>query len=367
MFTVANVLTLAALTAVPGQPQPAQGRFNYGGQLAPNAYDQAAAYNAGAVRGAQAGYAAGFRTTPIVNPYYATGFYGPGYYDPVGGFTSGIADIVGAQGQFMIDTQQANILKQQAKQAQIDTRRRNFEEWQFERANTPTLEDDRERDRHQQIRRSTNDPPLTEIWSGKALNDLLNPILKMNPPSESMAPFVPLDRDVVRRINLTSGATFNNLGVLKDGGNLSWPLALTEDQFEENRKRLDALGPQAFKEAQEGMVQPKTIRELRNNVEAMTELLKQNVGKLSPNDYIPARRYLTQLESSFRTLQDADVANYATGKWAAHGDNVFAVISDINRQGLRFGPAVEGDQAAYVAMHRAMVRYLSALQQFARQ
>jgi hypothetical protein len=368
MFTVANALTLAALTALPGQPQPipsAQGRFNFGGQLAPNVNDRAAAYNAGAVTGARAGYSAGFRTAPVTNPYYASGYYGPGYYDPVGSFTSGVADIIGAQGQFGIDYQQAEAMREQNKQAKIVTRRKNFEEWQYERANTPTLEDERERARAEEVRRSRNDPPLTEIWSGKALNDLLTPILKLNPPSESNAPYVPLDPDLVRHINLTSGTTFNNLGVLKDNGKLDWPLALTDDQFEENRKKLEALGPQAFKEAYDGKVQPKTIRDLRGNVEEMTDLLKKNVGKISTNDYLPARRYLTELDSSIRTLQDPDVGKYATGKWTAHGDSIYALTADISRQGLRFGPAVDGDQAAYVSVHRGMVRYLSALQQFA--
>jgi hypothetical protein len=364
MFTAASVLTLAALTAVPAQPQPtpsAQGRFNYGGQLAPNVNDRAAAYNAGAVSGAQAGYAAGFRTAPIANPYYASGYYGPGYYDPLGGFTSGVANIIGAQGQFAIDHQQSRLMKEQVNQAKIDTRRKNLDEWHYERDNTPTLEDERERSRAEEVRRSRNDPPLTEVWSGKALNDLLTATLKLNPPSESNAPYVPLDPDLVRHINLTSGTTFNNLGVLKDGGKLDWPLALTDDQFQENRKKLEALCPQAFKEAYDGKVQPKTIRDLRGNVEEMTDLLKQNVGKLSPNDYIPARRYLTELDSSFRTLQDPDVGKYATGKWTAHGDNVYALTAEINRQGLRFGPAVSGDHAAYVSLHRAMVSYLSAL------
>jgi hypothetical protein len=134
MMPIASLLTLAALTAVPTQPQPtpsAQGRFNYGGSIAANARNQAAAYNVGAVRGANYGAAAGFRAGALNSPYYNTGYYGPGYYDPYGGFTSGVADIVGAQGQFMIDTQQANLMKQQVSQAKIDTRRKNFDEWMY--------------------------------------------------------------------------------------------------------------------------------------------------------------------------------------------------------------------------------------------
>jgi len=364
MIPIANLLVLSALTAVPAQSMPtpsAQGRFNYGGSIAANAADQAAAYNVGAARGANYGAAAGFRAGAINNSYYNTGYYGPGYYDPYGGFTQGVANIVGAQGQFMIDTQQANVIKQQAKQAQIDTRRKNFDEWQYEQANTPTLEDNREKSRMEEIRRSRNDPPLTEIWSGKALNDLLNPIIKMNPPSESMAPNVPIDPDVVRRINLNSGTTLGTLGVLKDGGKLTWPFQLQDDKFSDDRKKLNELGPQAFKEAQEGQVQFKTITGMRKSVDNLVEILKQNVAEMTPNDYIPARRFLTELETSIKTLQNPDASDFANRKFAAQGGNVYELVANINRQGLRFAPAVDGDQAAYVALHRAMVSYFNIL------
>jgi hypothetical protein len=362
MIPIASLLTLAAMAIVPAQPVPAvQGRFNYGGPIAANAVGQAAAFNAGAVRGANAGAAAGFRAGSFNNPYFNSGWYGPGYYDPYGGFTQGVADIVGAQGQFMIDTQQANIMKEQAKQAKIDTRRRNFEEWQYERANTPTLEDEREKSRMEEIRRSRNDPPLTEIWSGKALNDLLTPLIKMNPPSESMAPYIPLDPDVVKRINLNSGTTLGTLGVLKDGGKLTWPFQLQDDKFKADRMKLDQLAPQAFREAQDGQVQFKTLTEMRKTADNLVEILQANVAEMVPNDYIPARRYLTELQSSIRTLQSPDASTFANRKFAAQGGNVYELIANINRQGLRFAPAVDGDQAAYVALHRAMVSYYNAM------
>jgi hypothetical protein len=266
----------------------------------------------------------------------------------------------------MIDAEQSRLVKEQVKQARIDTRRKNFDEWMYERENTPTLEDDRERSRLEELRRSRNDPPITEVLSGKALNDLLNPILKMNPPSESMAPIVPLAPDVVKEINLTSGGTAGNLGPLKDGGKLRWPLPLQDEPFDELRGKIDQLARQAFQQAQGGEVDVKTLRDLRKAVEDMTEQLQKSVGKISSNEYIPARRYMTELASSLRTLQDANVANYANGKWAAHGDTVFALVTDMNRQGLKFAPAVGTDTAAYVALHRALVAYETGLRQMAR-
>jgi hypothetical protein len=299
-----------------------------------------------------------------VLPYYVPAYLGYGYH-PVGGYAAGVADIVAAQGQFILDAEQSRLLLQQRKQARSDTRRNRFDEWQYERAHTPTLEDERERSRLEELRRSRNDPPKTEIWSAKALNDLLYPISKANPGEESTAPYVPLDANVVRHINLSSGATMGSLGVLKDAGKLRWPAPLQGDQYKKNRQGLDEFGPRAFKEAQEGAVQAQTIRELTDSVDAMTEQLKRNVGKIPSNDYIPARRYLRELESAIRTLQDPNVANYANGKWAAKGDTVHALVANMNRQGLKFAPAVEGDESAYIALHRALVAYECGLSRIA--
>src|SRR5205823_12313177 len=111
--------------------------------------------------------------------YYNPSGYG-GYgvnLDTVGGVLHGGADAIRAQGNFLIQNQQSMILREAARQARIETRRRNFDEYLYERERTPTPEQERQRDRREQILRSMGDPPVTEILSGKALNDLLGAIL----------------------------------------------------------------------------------------------------------------------------------------------------------------------------------------------
>src|SRR5262249_46478122 len=103
-------------------------------------------------------YQPGFQPPVFATPFYGTGAYAP-FYNPYGGFMSGVADIYSAIGQAMINEQQAGILREQKRQAEIDTRRKNFDEWLYERDRTPTVEDNRERARIEQIRRSRNDPP----------------------------------------------------------------------------------------------------------------------------------------------------------------------------------------------------------------
>ncbi len=108
-----------------------------------------------------------------VSPYW-------GYtYDPYGGLLHGTADIIRSQGDYLKSLQEADLEKEQVRDAKLETRRKYVEQWLWERANLPTWQDERERVQREELRRSRNDPPITEIWSGGALNALLDDAKKI--------------------------------------------------------------------------------------------------------------------------------------------------------------------------------------------
>jgi hypothetical protein len=303
------------------------------------------------------GYPNRFRYIPPYYPYYNTNVYYP-TIDPWGGYLSGGADAIRAQGQFLIDQQQAKLAKEQVNQSKIETRRKSFDEWLYERARRPTNEDERERIRLEKIRRSRNNPPITEIWSGKALNDLMVGIRRMYSQG-IQGPTVPLDPDILQHINVTSGAvgSTGGIGVLRNEGKLRWPLTLRLSPYKTERQRLDQLASQAFQQAETGSVDAGTIEDMSAAVDKLYAALKRNISSVTANDYIKAKRYLNDLDKSIKMLDDPNISNYVTRKWAAKGDTVAELTTNMIRQGLRFAPAVAGDEAAYVALHNAMVQY----------
>ena len=317
-----------------------------------------AAYQAGAARGALYGYGAGFRSGAIADAYYGAGAYSPYYYNPYGGFMSGVADVNSSIYQGMIQQEQAGVVREQKKQAQIDTRRKSFDEWLYERDARPTVEDERERARIENIRRSRNDPPLNEIWSGTALNRLLVAIQQMI-AQKGPGPSVPLDTDLLKRINVTSGGVSGNIGLLRDGGKLRWPVALQDTPYDEDRKALDDLARTAYQQAAAGNVTAATIRGMTQAVDRLDALLTDHVADMTPGQYGPAKGFLRELKTTIRGLQDPNVANYASQKWAARGNSVFELVDEMTRLGLKFAPATRGDEGAYVAVHAAMVAYYS--------
>src|SRR5262249_2875971 len=211
----------------------------------------------------------------MAGPY--GGFYGYGYGEsPIGGYMRGYADVISSVSQGMIDEQQSRLVSEQVKQAKIDTRKKQFDEWLYERDKRPTVEDDRERARIESIRRARNDPPVSEIWSGQALNELLVAIQQQQ-AQKVQGPPIPVDPNTVNHINVTSGASTGNIGLLRDGGNLQWPVVLQRPLFAEDRKRLNELAPTAYEQAKFGPVRADTIDAMNTAVSNLNNAISRNI------------------------------------------------------------------------------------------
>jgi hypothetical protein len=286
---------------------------------------------------------------PTYNPYY------PPPAGPGGGLT-GAANVISSQGDMIVSQQQGYQMREQYRQMKIDTRKKHVDEYMYERNVLPTPEDDKERQRLENVRRARNDPPPTEIWSGRALNDLLIAI-QHQVAQGVRGPTVPLDPSTVSHINLTGNQTGASLGVLR-GGKIQWPMAFySDDSFGEERTKVDQLAGQALQQIQSGPADPGTIAQMTGLANKLTAQLKANVDSISPNDYIKAKRFLNEFNSTLTLLQDPSVTNYASGAWTAKGQTVGELLQGMSERGLKFAAAVAGDQSAYIALHTAMVEY----------
>ena len=86
--------------------------------------------------------------------------------------------------------------------------------------------------------------------------------------------------------------------------------------------------------------------------------------------YLEARKYVNYLSDALRALADKNVANYlsrdgARPRYSARGKTVADLIDYMTREGLKFAPALPGDEAAYRMLYTALAAYDNALQQSA--
>jgi hypothetical protein len=303
------------------------------------------------------GYGGGYGGYGYGYPYYY-------YQDPFSGYLTGAASVIQAQGQFMMNYYQSQLLNQEYRSRQIDVHRKLLEEWQYERNFLANIPDPRDVDRKFALHRALNDPPLTEILTGDALNAIANNIRKLEAEKGGPGPSIPINEELLKDINLTSDGR-GNIGLLKkvkEGGKLNWPTPLQRDVFDEERKRIDQLLPDAVKRVEfRGEVDKGTLVQLDRDAKALLERLNASIREMTPTQYVEAKRYLEQLDDALTALQQPNAQNYLNGKWSPRGKTVSELIK--NMEGLRFNAATQGDEQAYRALQQRLTAYNMALEQ----
>jgi hypothetical protein len=355
LFPGANAYQNAVVGRAIGTPAFGNAALSTGGFI-PNPYATAGA----------AAAAAAMVNNPFTNPAFdaiaaTPGYQNPyapyGWGDPVSGYLRGVADVTTANAQWEVTIQRARMLNEEALRMQLGTRRAVIEQARWERMNTPGAEDIRLAEMAMSLARSRRNPPVGEIWSGKALNDLLAYLIDQQGRGNK-GPLVALDEDLLKKINVTDG-TGGNVGLLRDGGKITWwPQILQGKDFATLREKLDKKLPDAVNTLKFGQpVEKGTLDDIKAAVREARKELDNNIARLLPSDYLEATRFLNQLDESIRALQNPNASNYFTGKWAAKANNVNELVKQMTDTGLRFAPATPGDEAAYRVLHNALVSY----------
>jgi hypothetical protein len=279
-----------------------------------------------------------------------------GYQGPYYGYLSGAAEVTNANAQYQLTIQQARIEREKARQAAVDTRQRVREERQYELATTPTSEDTRQQQMMDSLRRSRSNPPAMDIWSGRALNDLLQAIQNALVRG-ALGPPVPLPPDTLPHLNFTTGTTYGGVGLLRDGGNLQWPLVLKQDTFKAERLRIDGLVAQATRQAYSGPVSDTVQSDMVDAVASLEAAINNRVADLTPTQFIQGQRYVRELKEASKVMQDPKVSAYFRGSRSVTGDTVGDVVQQMTSKGLKFAPAVSGGEAAYTAFYSALLQF----------
>jgi hypothetical protein len=297
---------------------------------------------------------------------YSTDPYGAGgaggYSNPYNGYLTGAASVTSANGQYQNQIQQARLLREQSRQAAIDTRRKLYDEAMYEARNRPTSQDMIDRDRQTALTSARRDAPMADVLSASALNALYRQVAKEQGVAKKRGPNVPLGEDLLKEINLSPLSTRANVGLLKDDGKLSWPAPLQDEQFAPARKKISQLIEDAVQQVKFGNpVKQEDLRDLRENYRDLSDRLRNSVSDMSPTDYIVAQRYLRQVGDALKALEDPKAANYFT-KWKAKGKNVAELVQNMSDAGLEFAPAAPGQENAYRSLYNALQAFDAGMQ-----
>ena len=263
----------------------------------------------------------------------------------------------------LVEGLEAALLLEEVRAESLANRRAAFDESLYERYQTPTAEEERLRGQREQLSRSLNDPPMNEIWSGKALNDILADLRRRAFADERGVLHtvrLPLDERGLAHINVSRGP--GNIALLRNGGRLRWPEALTGAETQGERERLTAEARAAIRQVEAGReVDSSLNRQMTVGVESLDQHLRKNARDLAPARYIEARTFLHNLGDALRALAQDDVRNHFNGRYALTAETVPELVAHMTRQGLHFAPALPEDQAAYTMLHGALAAYDSVV------
>lgn len=285
------------------------------------------------------------------------GPWGGGWYNyAAGGRLTGAANVIDAQGQFMQDQEQARLQREQVNRSKLDTRKATMEEMWYERENRPTYSDDRERDQRLQLRAALKNPPTNEITSGRAMNQLLQYCQSLS-QNGHQGPPVPIDPSMLKDISFTVG-TAGNPSLLTSGLFTSPPIALRGPIADDLHKNIN----EAIERARSDTLTVDLIMQINTDVAKMEKKLSDDIraSKIDTTMWLNGTRYMTELKDSLRVLQQPNAAQVLGGAYQVTADSVGELVYAMTRKGLKFAPALQGREGAYLSLHDSMTSFAMA-------
>jgi hypothetical protein len=219
-----------------------------------------------------------------------------------------------------------------------------------------TPEDERESRREEQVLKARNDPPESQVQSGQALNVLLTDLRRLDEKGVEL-PEQGLNAADLGRIRVVASGHGDVGPALLLQDPLPWPASLAADDFAADRVRVELALQTALAQAVKGPVARDAFKAVVDAADRMdqkvTAKVRANTG-WSATEAIEAGTFLSRFKESAAVLQQPDVGGYLSGAYAAKGKTVHELVQNMTANGLRFAPALPGDEPAYRAVQRAL-------------
>src|SRR5262249_47859877 len=220
---------------------------------------------------------------------------------PAYGYLTGASNVINAQGQFLTSKRESEVIKEQAEQAKLDTKRKAIEQWQYEQAIQPTLSEVQAKAQLEGYQQMRGNPSDARIWSGEAMNTLLRH-MQQTQSYLSGSPSIPLDPRQVNKIKFTDGTNRGDVTLFAQGAKIDWPFPLRGPEFRQNREKIESLSGDVVRQAGGGDVDYGTIKSIQGTAAVMLDELKDRVEDFTPSDYMMAKRFLNELSKGARGL-----------------------------------------------------------------
>jgi hypothetical protein len=288
-------------------------------------------------------------------------------YNPYAVFVPGPGDIIRAQGDYLIKTQEASRLREEVRQKKLVTRQKQLEQWEREQEFWTGFPNRKLKREHQAaVDYALNYATPGEIVYAGPLNVLLKELFKRTDPSDARS--TPVDAKWLDHVHPTVDGR-GNLGLLK-GDRIPWTQLLLRPDFDQERKQIEKFLAQAKEQAllrqSHPQIDPKLLSDLRVCVRECQERIDKEVrsGVDDPawntRHYVEAGRILGQVKEAIRVLEMPNAADHLI---SLQGKTVAELVAFMKNQGFaHFAPAPAGDERYYIALYGAFAEEMRRLQ-----
>lgn len=296
---------------------------------------------------------------PFVGGYNPVGVggYNPYFWDPyAGAYLYSNAAALQAYGQLGMSQEQARILREQANQAKLDTRKKLVDTLAYIRANQYTFTQEQADIAKRILERVQKTPTTQEIVSGKSLNILTDDLSKFS-SKQLRGQTITIDEDVLKLLNVSGPGSNGNIGLLRDNGRFTYPLVFDDKMFENKLKKdIELQAQELFQQSLNAKLDANALKDLKANLRALREVLAKNVNNLLAQNYLEGQRFLDDFDNAVVGLQRGDAALNVDfqQKFAKGGRTVQELVEYMSSKGLKFAPATVGDERAYTALQAAL-------------
>jgi hypothetical protein len=201
-----------------------------------------------------------------------------------------------------------------------------------------------------------------EVASGEGLNHILAAIVTAEAKgAKGVSAFLP--PQVLDEIRF-AGPAGETLNLLRQSGRLPFPGVFDDPALQGLRASVEREFAAAAAPLLAGKP-PEAARltALESNIAKLETAAAPIMRDRSFQEAIAARRFLNQLAGAVRTLKAGGVTGLVNPAWATEGTNVANLVKHMAKFKIQFGPAAEGNEPSYLALHRSLSTYLFVLSQ----
>ena len=260
------------------------------------------------------------------------------------GALSGAADVISAQGQYLISQQQSRLVSTQADMSRLKYRNALIEQ----QALREVPEAEGRRNARAAAVAPTRNRAQQPDQSGYLVGQFrqVNSLLKAMQQGELQglkADPVPLPADILKHLNFTTGDKLRRrCGDAQGFQQLAMAVRPAERPFPGRRDKDQRTGePSGGGDQSGGRVSAANVQQPKQLRGAMKNMVASN-QTLSPSDWIESKSFLSNLMCWCRSLRNPDVAQYFNGGYSPKAKTVGELVSELTAKGLHFAPATQG-------------------------